>query len=181
MTEGASDVATRAPAGRLGRPGAEDRFFRVVIALKGLDGLLEVLGGVLLLLVKPAQIAGIAQFLTQHELSEDPHDVIANLVLHGSSSLQSGHATVFGAIYLLSHGLVKVVLVWAVLRDKLWAYPWMIAFLWVFIVYQVYRLFIRFTLGMLLLTLFDLLVVWLTVREYKRNKERAREGLPVRS
>jgi uncharacterized membrane protein len=34
---------------------------------------------------------------------------------------------------------------------------------------------------MLLLTLFDLLVVWLTVREYKRNKERAREGLPVRS
>jgi uncharacterized membrane protein len=68
-----------------------------------------------------------------------------------------------------------------VLRDKLWAYPWMIAFLWVFIVYQVYRLFIRFTLGMLLLTLFDLLVVWLTVREYKRNKERAREGLPVRS
>jgi uncharacterized membrane protein len=76
---------------------------------------------------------------------------------------------------------VKVVLVWAVLRDRLWAYPWMIAFLGIFIVYQAYRIVVRITLGMVLLTLFDLVVVWLTVREYRRNRERVREGLPVRS
>lgn len=181
MTDRTTDLPARAPARRPGRPDAEDRTFRIVIALKGLDGLLEVIGGVLLLLVKPAQISAVAQFLTQHELSQDPHDFFANLVLHGSNSLQAGHATLFGAIYLLSHGLVKVVLVWAVLRNKLWAYPWMIAFLWVFIVYQVYRMVVKFTLGLFLLTVFDLVVVWLTVREYRRNKARVREGLPVRS
>lgn len=181
MTDGTSDLPSRAPAGRLGRPDAEDRTFRVLIVLKGLDGILEVIGGVLLLIVKPAQISAVAQFLTQHELSQDPHDFIANLVLHGSNSLESGHATLFGAFYLLSHGFVKVVLVWAVLRNKLWAYPWMIAFLAIFIVYQVYRMFVKFTLGLFLLTVFDLVVIWLTVREYRRNKERVREGLPVRS
>ena len=174
-------VPVRAPARRLGRPDAEDRAFRILIALKGLDGLLEVVGGILLLLVRPDQIAGLGQFLTQHELSEDPHDLVANLVLHGASSLSAGHATVFGALYLLSHGLVKVLLVWAVLRDKLWAYPWMIAFLALFIAYQLYRMVVHFTLGLLLLTVFDVVVVWLTVREYRRNRERAREGLPVRS
>ena len=35
----------------------------------------------------------------------------------------------FGAVYLLTHGLVKVVLVVALLLNKLWAYPWMIGVL----------------------------------------------------
>lgn len=180
MTD-ADKGASAGTARRLSRPDAEDRTFRVLIILKGLDGVLEVIGGILLLIVKPEQIAGLAQFLTQHELSEDPHDLIANLVLHGAHSLSDAHATLFGALYLLSHGLAKVVLVGALLRNKLWAYPWLIGFLGVFIVYQVYRLFVDFTLGLFLLTLFDTVIVWLTVREYQRNRRRAREGLPIQA
>ena len=76
--------------------------------------------------------------------------------------------SLWGALYLLVHGLVKVVLVWAVLRDRLWAYPWMIGFLVLFIGYQLYAMVVHFTWGLLLLTLLDVLVVWLTVREYRR-------------
>jgi uncharacterized membrane protein len=159
----------------------EDRAFRIVIALKGLDGVLELVGGLLLLVIPQGRIAGLGRFLTQHELSEDPHDVVANLVLHATGALASGHATVLGALYLLSHGAVKVVLVWAVLRNRLWAYPWMIAFLLVFIGYQIYRMAVLPTAGLFLLTVFDLAVTWLTVREYQRNRQRARAGLPVRS
>jgi len=67
-----------------------------------------------------------------------------------------------------------VVLVVLVLKDKLWAYPLMIALIGVFIVYQVYRLTYKVTFGLVFLTLFDLLVVWLTWREY-RIKRSARE------
>jgi uncharacterized membrane protein len=70
----------------------------------------------------------------------------------------------------LSHGIAKVVLVVALLRDQLWAYPWMIALLGAFIVYQVYRLSYRFSVGLLLLTLFDVFVVVLTVLEYRRHR-----------
>jgi uncharacterized membrane protein len=149
----------------------EERFFRIVLILKGLDGILELIGGVLLLVAGPRRITGLVQLVTQHELSQDPHDFVATHLLSATSHLSTG-ATLFGALYLLSHGVVKIVLVWAVLRDKLWAYPWMVAFLLVFIVYQVYRLAIAITVGLLLLTLFDILVTVLTVREYRRLKHR---------
>jgi uncharacterized membrane protein len=148
-----------------------DRTFRVSLILKGLDGVLEVIGGVMLLIISPRQIGSIARFLTQHELSEDPHDVIANSLLHLTSSL-SVSASLFGAAYLFLHGLVKIVLVWAVLKDKLWAYPWMIGFLLVFIVYQSYQIAVGFSWSLTLLTVFDIFIVYLTWREYWIHRNR---------
>lgn len=81
--------------------------------------------------------------------------------------------TLFGAVYLLLHGLVKVVLVWAVLRDRLWAHPWMIGFLLVFIAYQSYQLVVGPTWGMALLTVFDIFIVGLTWYEYGRHRRRS--------
>jgi uncharacterized membrane protein len=46
----------------------------------------------------------------------------------------------FGAIYLLPHGIVKVVLVYALLLNKFWDYPWMMVVLLLFIGYQLYRI-----------------------------------------
>ncbi|MEZ2388325.1 DUF2127 domain-containing protein [bacterium RCC_150] len=153
----------------VGKRSVWDKTFRISLVLKGLDGVLELLGGILLLMVSPQQIGAIVRSLTQHELSEDPHDLIANALVHATSNLPAS-ASLFGAAYLLLHGLVKVVLVWAVLKDKLWAYPWMIAFLLVFIVYQAYKILVSFSWGLTLLTAFDIFIVWLTWREYRHHK-----------
>ena len=146
-----------------------DRAFAVGIILKGIDGVLEVVGGFLLLVVSPATIDQVSRALTQHELSEDPHDVLATHLLHAAGSL-TGSSLQFGAAYLLLHGVVKIVLVAALLKDKIWAYPWMLAFLLVFIVYQSYRMTFAFSIGLLGLTIFDLVVVWLTYREYGKQR-----------
>jgi uncharacterized membrane protein len=148
---------------------ALDRTFKISVALKGLDGVLEVIGGIVLLFVSPATLQAWAKTLTAHELAQDPHDFIARHLLHSASQL-SRSTTLFGAVYLLTHGIAKIVLVVAVLREQLWAYPWMIALLGVFIAYQVYRLSYRFTIGLFLLTLFDIFVVVLTVIEYRRRR-----------
>ncbi len=149
---------------------AFDRTFRIGIVLKGLDGALEVSGGVLLLVLTPATILHLARSLTIHELSQDPHDFIATHLLHSAMHLSSS-STLFGAIYLLSHGLAKIILVVLVLMEKLWAYPWMIALLVVFIVYQVYRIaLVHFSSALLALTVFDCALVWLTWREYTARK-----------
>ncbi|SEF11389.1 Uncharacterized membrane protein [Arthrobacter alpinus] len=145
--------------------------FKISLVLKGLDGVLELVGGILLLLVSPAQVGSLVQNLTQHELSEDPHDLIATTLVHLAATMTVS-ATLFGAIYLLLHGLVKIVLVWAVLKDKLWAYPWMIAFLGVFILYQSYELVVSFTWGMVFLTAFDIFIVWLTAHEYMAHRSK---------
>jgi len=148
-----------------------DRTFAVGIILKGLDGVLEVIGGALLLVISPATIDSLTRFLTQHELSEDPHDFLFTRLVHATGTL-TGSSVRFGALYLISHGVIKIVLVTALLRNKFWAYPWMIVFLIAFIAYQVYRMTFAFSVGLLLLTIFDALVVWLTYREYGKQRSR---------
>src|SRR3954469_13525143 len=105
-----------------------DRLFEVGIIAKGLNGAAELVGGLLLLVVTPDKIQRLVAAVTQGELSEDPHDVVARYLLHTSAGL-TGRAITFGALYLLLHGVVKVVLVVALLRNQLWAYPWMIVVL----------------------------------------------------
>ena len=153
-----------------------DRAFEIGIVLKGLDGILETVGGLLLLVLTPETINRLVTRLTQHELSEDPHDFIAGHLLRSAHGLTGGAVT-FAAVYLLLHGISKIVLVGALLRNKLWAYPWLIAFLLVFIVYQLYRIILSPTFGLSALTIFDALIVWLTWREWrKQTAARSRAG-----
>jgi uncharacterized membrane protein len=131
--------------------------------------LLETLGGILLLLISPEQINHLARWFTQGELSQDPHDFIANHILKTAHHL-TGSSLAFGAAYLLSHGLVKIFLVFEVLRGRLWAYVALIAVTALFVIYQIYRMAaVRFSVSLLLLTLFDLLIIYLTQKEYRRH------------
>jgi len=149
---------------------ALDKTFKIGLVLKGLDGVLEVIGGISLLFLSPQAIQHVVRTLTAHELSEDPHDMIARYLLHTTAHLHHG-TTLFGAIYLLSHGIAKVVLVALVLRDKLWAYPWLIGLLLAFIAYQLYQITaVHFSVGLTLLTIFDAILVWLTWREYRARR-----------
>ena len=143
-----------------------DRVFEIGIIAKGLNGAVELLGGLLLLFVTPDRIRHLAVSLTRVELSEDPHDFIATHLLHTTNGL-TGNAVLFGAVYLLTHGAVKVVLVVALLLNKLWAYPWMIVVLLLFIGYQLYRIILAPTAGLIALTIFDVVIVLLTWREFR--------------
>ena len=146
-----------------------DRVFVVGIIGKGLNGVVELLGGLLLLFVTSGQIQHVAVSWTRGELSEDPHDFIATHLLHTANGL-TGPAVLFGAVYLLAHGLVKVVLVVALLLNRLWAYPWMIVVLLLFIGYQLYRIVLGPTAGLVALTVFDIVIVALTWREYLQQR-----------
>jgi uncharacterized membrane protein len=104
-------------------------------------------------------------------LSQDPHDFIATRLMHFGNGL-TGSAVHFAAAYLLVHGIVKVVLVVALLRNQLWAYPWLIVTLIVFIVYQIYKIALEPTAGLIALTIFDAVIVWLTWREWRKRRAR---------
>ena len=148
-----------------------DRTFFVSLIVKLADGVLELIGGAVLLVMTPGQIQTAVAAVTRGELAEDPNDLVANLLVRYAGQLNVS-LTFFGAWYLLVHGVVKVLLVAAVLRDHVWAYPWLIGFLIAFIGYQSYELVVHYSWGLLLLTLFDIFIVYLTVREYRRHKAR---------
>jgi uncharacterized membrane protein len=145
-----------------------DKTFDITLILKGLDGLLELVGGLLLVVISPETINRFANSLTQHELSEDPHDFLAHHLLKLTSNLHN--TQLFGALYLLTHGLVKIVIVVGLLRRAHWAYYVAFIFLGGFVIYQIYRMTYDPSLGLGLLTVFDLFIIWLTWREYRRMR-----------
>ena len=145
--------------------------FDVGVITKGVDGALEMIGGALLFFVSPDQLRHVVRILTLHELTEDPHDIVANYLLHTSQRL-SPSVTTFGAIYLLWHGAVKVGLVAALLRGQRWAYPAAIVAFLAFLVYQISRYAHTHAPELLVLSVLDVLVILLTWLEYRRLRAR---------
>jgi uncharacterized membrane protein len=145
--------------------------FRTAITVKGIDGLLEAVGGVLLWFVKPESLGGSLQGIFQHELSRDAHDFIAAHLLHASEKFAHSDP-LFASIYLFSHGLIKAMLSAFLWMNELWAYPLAIGVFSAFSVYQVYRFTHTHSITLLLLTVFDLLIVYLTWEEYRVEKSR---------
>jgi len=144
-----------------------DKTYEIGIIIKGIDGLLELIGGVLVLFLSPGVINGVTGFLTQNELQEDPHNLIATHIARLGQHLASGH-NIFAAAFLLTHGLVKVVLVVCLLLNKLWAYPWALGALGLFLVYQVYQLVTAPTFGMAFLSVLDIVIIYLVYREWQK-------------
>lgn len=147
------------------------RAFKLGILVKGLDGLLELAGGSALLLTSRPAIQHAVALLTRQELVEDPHDVVANYLLHMAQHLSLGTRN-FAGIYLLAHGLVKIAMVVGLLRGVRWAYPAAVVLMTAFIGYQGYRLFHQPSPLLGLLTVIDVTVTGLIVREWRH--------LPVR-
>ena len=142
------------------------RIFELGVWLKGIDSILEICGGFLLLLTSPATLNRLVMALTQHELVEDPQDRIAN-ALRAAVTQVTTNTKLFASAYLIAHGLIKLLLVVGLLRGHRWAFPAAIGFLCLFIIYQFYRLSYAYSLGLLLLTLFDVVMVGLTWHEYR--------------
>ncbi len=143
-----------------------DKAFEFSLALKGLNGLAESVSGVLLVLIPSETIIAFTQQLTLRELTEDPNDFISQFILKLGQEI--GAARTFGAIYLLTHGLVKVVIVYYLLRGKREVYPWAIGILSAFTLYQTYLLLHHASIQLFALTVFDAIVVWLVIQEYRK-------------
>jgi uncharacterized membrane protein len=142
------------------------RIFEISVLLKGAHAVIECIGGVILAVVSTSTITDLVNALTQDELVEDPNDFVAShlLAMAQNFSMQTQH---FYAFYLLSHGMVKLLLVVGLLKNKLWSYPASLIVLGLFIVYQLYRYSYTHGLGLIVLTIFDFFVIGLIWHEYR--------------
>lgn len=149
--------------------------FRIGITLKGIDGLLESAAGAMLL-VNPGVLRNLSLTMSMwtygHFHFHHTHKIVGGRVADQLAATDP----IFASLYLLSHGLVKIVLAAALWMNRLWAYPAAIFVFASFAVYQIFRLERVYSIALLLLTISDLVIIWLTLLEY-RDKRRAR--LPV--
>src|SRR3984957_12589130 len=130
--------------------------FRTGITIKGIDGILEAIGGVLLWFIKPEQLGSTLQEIFVHELLRDPHDFLARHLLHTSEKIAQSDP-LFASIFLLSHGLVKVVLAVLLWMNKLWAYPLAIVVFTAFSIFGIYRYLHTHATLLLVIAVFDMI------------------------
>src|SRR6266478_1860256 len=148
----------------------EHGLFMLSVWSKGIAGLIETIGGLLLLCVPRAGLNTFVVALTAPELAEDPTDRVATLLQRIVHEL-TADTKLFISGYLIIHGIIKVLLVAGLLGRRLWAYPVSLWFLAAFIAYQMYRFLFTHSLWLIALTVLDLIVAFLIWREYQQVRK----------
>lgn len=151
------------------------RAFEISLLLKAFFAALEALGGVLAFLVPQRFILNLIVELTQQGRILYPDNAVAMFLVHAAEnfSISTRH---FVGLYLLTHGLVKLVALAGLWRDKSWAYPFAMVVFILFIVYQLYRFTFTHSPWLLLLTVFDIVVlglIWNECRQRQRPQHAA--------
>ena len=153
-----------------------DFSFDLGLLLKSIFAIGEVIGGVSLFFLTPNLLNGIIFWMTQDELQEDPHDFIAQFLVnfghHFSLSIQ--HSL---AIYLLLHGLIKLVVLFLLWRKIIWSYPLSILIFSGFIIYQISDFFLTHSVFMIVVSLIDLVMIYLTFLEYQKMRGKWKEKI----
>jgi uncharacterized membrane protein len=140
--------------------------FEVSLWLKGVFALSEVIAGVAAYFISQQFLLAIVLWVTKEEFAEDPHDIIANSLLHAVQNF-SVTTQKFVALYLLGHGVIKLWLIIGLLRRRLWYYPVAMIVFALFIAYQLYRYTFSHSVWLLLITVLDIIVIALTWHEYR--------------
>ena len=84
--------------------------------------------------------------------------------------------TLYIGLYLVNRGGVKLGLIVSLFKNKLWAYPWSLAALGCFVVYQLYEIVKTLSLAIIAVTLFDFAVMYFIWKEYLIVKKKVLHG-----
>jgi uncharacterized membrane protein len=145
------------------------KIFEISLLVKGVQAVLELVLGALFFFVSTGSVTSFIQMLTKAELIENSNDVVYRYIFQAAQHFSVTDKS-FLALYLLSHGLVKAVLIGGIIKNKAWAYPSFLVVQALFIAYQIYESFHRYSLLFAVWTVFDVIIFWFVWHEYKLKK-----------
>ena len=143
--------------------------FHIGLILKGIYDFGEILSGILLIFLTPDKMSKLISFISAGELREDPNDLIMRYLISFSKTF-SINMQLTASFYLLSHGLVKLLIIIFLWKKKLWAYPVSCVIFFIFVVIQMLSFIQTHSIAMLFLTMIDMIMIVLTILEYKNLK-----------
>jgi uncharacterized membrane protein len=139
-----------------------------VIAIKGFDGGLETLAGLVIWITGPQRLYRWVVRITAPELFNGEHQKAVHAIRKGAEHLvvTGGRFVVF---YLLVHGILKLALAMVLLRGGgRWIFPVGAAILTGFIAFMSYRLSQEWSNWLLGFALFDTLTLTLVLNEWRK-------------
>jgi uncharacterized membrane protein len=151
------------------------RFFEITLALKALFAVGEIVAAIGVYVVPLDWVADLVGAVTSAELARHPHDIVAAHLADWAANLSVGTQH-FVALYLLSHGVVKLWVIIGLMRERLWYYPVALVLFTLFVVYQIHRYLLTHSLSLIVITIVDLVVIALTWHEYRYLLARRRRA-----
>lgn len=145
--------------------------FESTLLVKSVFALAEIAAGLGLWLMPHQRIADVAGWLAHNQLIEGRHGPIFTRLLAGLDGFSSASQH-FYALYLLGHGIIKLVIIVMLMRKLAFAYPLGMAVFSGFVVLQMNRWTHTHAPALLALSLLDALVIWLTWREWHGVRRR---------
>ena len=142
------------------------RFFEITLLLKAVFAIGEIVAAIGVYVVPLETAADFVGAVTGAELARHPHDIVAAHLSEWARNL-SVSTQHFVALYLLSHGAVKLWVIIGLLRERLWYYPVALVVFTLFVAYQIHRYTLTHSVSLILITVLDLVVIWLTWHEYR--------------
>jgi uncharacterized membrane protein len=156
------------------RAGLLDVSYYAAVLVKGVDGAIELVAGSVLVFVPGLATYALVAVSAEAAESRAPlRQWLAGYVENLDDEV-ARTGVLFLVVFLLLHGLVKLVLVYCLLHRYRWAYPYALAVLTAFLGFQLYILVTTPTVSMALLTALDALIIVLVGLEYRRLTGRAR-------
>jgi uncharacterized membrane protein len=145
-----------------------DRVYYLGVIVKGLDGAVEFLAGLVLLFAPQLPHLLLGSLSAEAAEHQTPLRIfLANYIESLDDKLAAAGSFIL-IFYLLLHGAIKLVLVYCLLRRFHAAYPWAIGVLLAFLAYQVYSTAVSPSLALVLLDLLDAVIIVLVYLEYRR-------------
>ena len=135
------------------------QMFLLSVGVKGLHAVLELAGGIALYLFSTDVIV---QWLWEAGRSSDMVARFAHSFSHREHQ--------FYAFYLVSHGIVNAAIVGGLLLRKLWAYHATFVVLTLFVAYQLHRYSYTHDIGLIGISIIDVVVMALAWNEYRLFK-----------
>lgn len=149
-----------------------DTIYRVGIVIKGFDGFVELVTGILLIISPQTPhrlLEHVADTAGQHPgtVFEIIEKTVVNLEAH-----LSGSVLFIIILFLISHGVIKLVLVYCLLKKIYRAYPYALAILVIMFFIQIIPLFSDpGSIGIWLITVLNAAIIFLVWAEYQDLRE----------
>jgi len=143
--------------------------YKIGVGIKGFDGLVELIAGIALLIsphIVHVVLGSISGEFHEHMHVHRSFQFISEYVARLDGDLARSGLT-FLILFLIIHGLVKLALVYCLLKEIVKAYPYALAVLTLFLIYQAYVFVKAPSIGMALFTILDAVIIWLVWREYR--------------
>lgn len=148
-----------------------DVSFNAMLLGKSIFAFVEFLFGLLLIFIP----LDLIKSTIQHLAASIAFAPLSSMITNAGERVTSD-ATLFAVIYLLLHGALKLVTLALLWRKILWSYPLSIVLLLGFITYQMFEFFNHGAIPMLALCVVDLVMITLTLLEYRKLKVQLSKG-----